>query len=261
MSPDALAFKIRTRAHWEAIDLGLALVQTYWRKLYAAWLVIALPAVFSALALTYLLKDSDNNILYGMGLFWWLKPLYDRVFLHVLSRAVFGETLGWRGVLRAIPGLLRHTGLLRALTWGRFSPQRSFKLPIWQLEGVTGRTRSRRLRSLKGEGAVRLIFVCSAFEMILISGMLGFIFMMLPPEFVPSRLESLSEYFAADKELLWLHAIYSFVYLLAISVIEPFYVAAGFALYLNQRTKLEGWDIELGFRTLAARLEARQTPS
>jgi hypothetical protein len=256
VSPDALAVKIRTRAHWEAIDLGLALVQTHWQRLYAAWLVVVLPAAFSALALTYLLRSSDNSYMYGMHLLWWLKPLYDRVLLHVLSRAVFGETVGWRGVLRAMPGLLRHSGLFRALTWGRFSPKRSFKLPMWQLEGVTGQARSRRLRSLKGDGAIRLLIVCGAFEMILLFGAMGLILMMLPPEFVPSRLESLSDFFTADNVPLWFSAIYSLCYLLAISIIEPFYVAAGFTLYLNRRTELEGWDIELGFRTLATRLEA-----
>src|SRR5690606_28081180 len=36
-------------------------------------------------------------------------------------------------------------------------------------------------------------------------------------------------------------------------VLEPFYVAAGFALYLNRRTLLEGWDIEVALRRIATR--------
>ncbi|MEO8779468.1 MAG: DUF4129 domain-containing protein, partial [Rhodanobacter sp.] len=40
------------------------------------------------------------------------------------------------------------------------------------------------------------------------------------------------------------------------SVIEPLYVACGFALYLNRRTQLEAWDIDLAFRRLRARLES-----
>jgi hypothetical protein len=35
--------------------------------------------------------------------------------------------------------------------------------------------------------------------------------------------------------------------LLAMSVMAPFYVAAGFALYLGRRTRLEAWDLELAF--------------
>ncbi|MCL1825158.1 MAG: hypothetical protein FWG26_04320 [Betaproteobacteria bacterium] len=256
MRPDALTVKIRARAHWEAVDLGLALVQKYWRNLYAAWLVVILPVVFLELLL-YLNRNGGGR--YDLLLLWWLKPLYDRVILHVLSRAVFGETVDWRGTLRAIPGLLWHSGLFRALTWGRFTPRRSFKLPIWQLEGVTGQVRSKRLSALKGRGAIRLIFVCSIFEMILLFGMLGLLFMMLPPEFIPTHPDSILDFLTDNKASSWFEAIYGFCYLLAVSIIEPFYVAAGFMLYLNQRTELEGWDIELGFRTLAARLEAQQT--
>ena len=35
----------------------------------------------------------------------------------------------------------------------------------------------------------------------------------------------------------------------------PIYVAAGFALYITRRIKLEGWDIELGFKRMKNRLE------
>ena len=36
-------------------------------------------------------------------------------------------------------------------------------------------------------------------------------------------------------------------------LLEPFYVAAGFALYLNRRTLLEGWDIEVALRKITQR--------
>src|SRR5512145_26648 len=42
-------------------------------------------------------------------------------------------------------------------------------------------------------------------------------------------------------------------YAAAVLVLEPFYVAAGFALYLNRRTLLEGWDIEVALRRIAER--------
>src|SRR5206468_3106666 len=44
-----------------------------------------------------------------------------------------------------------------------------------------------------------------------------------------------------------------FGYAAAVLLLEPFYVAAGFALYLNRRTLLEGWDIEVSLRRLAQR--------
>ena len=43
---------------------------------------------------------------------------------------------------------------------------------------------------------------------------------------------------------LYLPALYGCVILL----LEPFYVAAGFAMYLNRRTELEAWDVEQELR-------------
>jgi len=37
-------------------------------------------------------------------------------------------------------------------------------------------------------------------------------------------------------------------YAIAVFFVEPFYVAAGFAMYLNRRADLEAWDIEQEFR-------------
>ena len=37
-------------------------------------------------------------------------------------------------------------------------------------------------------------------------------------------------------------------YALVVLFLEPFYVAAGFAMYLNRRVALEAWDIEQEFR-------------
>ena len=37
-------------------------------------------------------------------------------------------------------------------------------------------------------------------------------------------------------------------YATAVLFVEPFYVAAGFAMYLNRRAELEAWDIEQKFR-------------
>jgi len=37
-------------------------------------------------------------------------------------------------------------------------------------------------------------------------------------------------------------------YSIAVLLLEPFYVAAGFAMYLNRRAELEAWDIEQEFR-------------
>jgi len=37
-------------------------------------------------------------------------------------------------------------------------------------------------------------------------------------------------------------------YAVAVAFLEPFYVAAGFGMYINRRVELEAWDIEQEFR-------------
>ena len=45
---------------------------------------------------------------------------------------------------------------------------------------------------------------------------------------------------------------------LSMTLTENLYVAGGFGLYLNSRTELEGWDVELAFRRIAARVRRIQ---
>ena len=51
----------------------------------------------------------------------------------------------------------------------------------------------------------------------------------------------------------WAQLLTTCLYWLAVTLSEPVYIAAGFGLYLNRRTQLEAWDLELVFRRLAAR--------
>ncbi|MGB1310031.1 MAG: DUF4129 domain-containing protein, partial [Leucothrix sp.] len=45
-------------------------------------------------------------------------------------------------------------------------------------------------------------------------------------------------------------------FVLVMAFLEPFYIGASFALYINRRTQLEAWDIELDFRNMSQRLQA-----
>jgi hypothetical protein len=51
----------------------------------------------------------------------------------------------------------------------------------------------------------------------------------------------------------WLTGAGIACYLIAVAVVEPFFVGAGFAMYLNRRVELEAWDIEQEFRLAFAR--------
>ena len=244
---DDMTIKIRPRSHREAMDLGLRLVQSYWRAIYRPLLLVVVP-----LFLVTNLLLSEYMWLAGL-IIWWLKPFYDRIVLFVLSRAVFGQTPGSRETVRQLPRLLK-TGLFLNLTVFRLAPGRSFTLPVWQLEGLRGKTRRERLRILQARAsghAYWLMFICINIELILLFSMYGLIYMFLPQD---SGFEMLAPFFADDPPYL-VELISNGLYLLAVLLVEPFYVAAGFMLYLNRRTELEAWDVELGFRRMAERLK------
>ena len=45
-----------------------------------------------------------------------------------------------------------------------------------------------------------------------------------------------------------LQFVVALAYAATVAIVEPFFVAAGFGLYLNRRVELEAWDIEQEFR-------------
>jgi len=251
MDLDRVAAVIRPRSYWESVDLGFCMAREWRRELFAAWLSTALPL---SLALCVALWNHPS--IAGF-LIWWLKPLFDRVPLHVLSRALFGSRPGAGEVLSALPTLWRRN-VVSALTIFRLDPARSFNLAVWQLEGLSGRARMARSRVLEkgcyGE-ACTLMGVCAAFEACVALSVVVLAISMIPHPDPLSWLQGLIGYQGADLSLTrrWLLTAPSLVSMLAI---EPFYVAGGFGLYLNRRTRLEAWDVEIAFRRMARRLEA-----
>jgi hypothetical protein len=244
---EALTLAVRPRLPFEAMDLGLRLVQSHWGAVYTAWAVAVVPVLCLATAAGYLL---DASWLWST-LVWWLKPFYDRALVLVLSRAVFGEAMGAGDVARTLPGFFR-TGLVWGLTWGRLDPSRSFTLPVWQLEGLRGAARRQRTALLRKGGRQRAMWLttaCIHLEMLLMFAGIALFFMVLPEGVGPS----FDQFVFAWLETPAGEVLGNLSYLVALSLIEPLYVASGFTLYLNRRTELEGWDIEIAFRQLAAR--------
>jgi hypothetical protein len=252
VQPADIAITLRRRSPWEAMDLGLTMLQRWWRQVYAAHFLVAIPLMGIAITLGWYLGRAWVALL----IIWWLKPVYDRVVLHVLSRAVFGELQGARAALASAKQWLA-TGLFMALTFGRFDLARSFNLPVRQLEGQAGRAaRERRgvlARRARGY-AIWLTIVCQHLEILVLMGSFG----LLAEIFLPAKADeakSLFEVFFGDSEDAGKLISFedAFAYAAAVLVLEPFYVAAGFALYLNRRTLLEGWDIEVALRRIAHR--------
>ncbi|MEX6501784.1 DUF4129 domain-containing protein [Pseudomonas zhanjiangensis] len=240
---------IRPRSPWEALDLGVLLARRHAALLMASWALLTLP-LFGLLCL--LLWDHPG---WAILLFWWLKPAFERLPLHILSHALFGDTPTLKQALRAVPGLLKPQ-LLASLTWRRLSPTRSFDLPVLQLEGLSGQARSQRLVVLgqRDAGAATWLTVVGMhLEMALWLGLISLFYLMLPQQIEMNwSWQSLFEASAGD--WLWLEHLSNLLYVLLLILWEPIYVACGFTLYLNRRTALEAWDIELAFRQLRQRL-------
>lgn len=251
MQLERLAVALRPRGGWEALDLGFQMARQWWLPIWPAWFALYLPAA----ALAFLIFSKPFH---GVLLLWWLKPLFDRAVLHVASRAVFGEPQGVRDTLRAARDWLR-PGLTAALTFYRVDTARSFALPVWQLErqaGAAGRQRRKALGSRMRSYAVWLTVVCVNLEWITMIAIAGFVGMLEPGAGGPGPDEPEPEDLELWEALTRWTATDFVYYVAAVSLIEPFYVTAGFALYLNRRAILEGWDIELALRRLEDRLRS-----
>ena len=252
METERIQVAVRPRGGWEAVDLGFRMARHWWRPIFGAWVAIVLPV---AIVLNTALYERPWL---AAVLLWWLKPAFDRIPLYVLSEALFGNVPGVGATLRAFPRALR-PGLVRSLTLMRLSPLRSFTLPVMQLEVLRGATRRERARLLIGRDSsvgVGLIFACLCFEwLVVVMGLLSLLWLLLPVEATIDFATLFSTLVSGGGEV-WQGLLRNGILLLAMTAIEPFYVAAGFALYINRRVYLEGWDIDLVFRKLARRVAA-----
>lgn len=247
MQLDRLAVQLRLRNPWEAIDLGFAMVRTWARTVYAAWLALFVPlCVVALVALPWQ---------WAVLLVWWLKPALDRVVLHVLASGVFGDLPRLRDTLRALPRALT-PGLIVSLTWYRFFLVRSFNLPVWQLERQTGaeaRQRRQQLHRRTSGHAAWLTTACVLFELVLaLSGIA--LFDLLAPVLQSDEFQFFQLFAWKDQSMQRL--VVCAMLFAGMAIIEPFYVAGGFALYLNRRTALEGWDLEVALRRMGERAQA-----
>jgi hypothetical protein len=245
---ERLSVRLRPRGGWEALDLGFHMARTWWREVWGVWLAVFLPAAV-------VLHVVFNQYLWiAAVVLWWLKPAFDRFVLHVVSRAVFGDIPTVRTTLAAWREIL-WPGLIAGLSWHRFSLVRSFMLPVAQLEKQSGAgARSRRTalgKRMRAPGAWLTITLLH-FEAFLYMA-LGVMIVLLVPGASDPAPEFGNLLGGRGEEGAW-SLFNSLCYVLAVSAVEPFYVAGGFSLYLNRRAILEGWDIELQLRRLDERL-------
>ena len=250
MKLQEITANIRLRDPWEAIDLGFAMVQAWAKSIYIPLAIVT----FSIALLLYLVVPEDNFWLAGF-IFWWLKPLYDRLVLHIISNKLFNNELSSWEALKALPFLIWNTGFFQSLTFRRLSMSRGFNLPIWQLEQLRGAERVKRQRLLhlaSHSHAVWLTIAMVHIEMIFVFSLFALLFLFLPESLARDFLEGLFDNKVEYK--FWIDILNFIFYVVVVTFVHPFYIAASFALYINRRTQLESWDIELDFRKMGERL-------
>ena len=223
----------------EAADLGVRLCQSAARDVFACYWAVGIPTAVLALAAFQIAAWLPALLV------WMAKPWLDRTILFVLSRAAFGQTTRPADVWRAAREVWWGQ-LLRTWTQRRLSPWRSFTQAVYQLEGLRGaplRKRVLQIRHGRTGTAMLVSFVFGLVELLLTLGLLSLAFWLAPSGYEP-KVATLRTGGAAGFAELALQAAYALVVLF----LEPFFVAAGFAMYLNRRAELEAWDIEQEFR-------------
>lgn len=238
MQVDALAVRLRPRTAIESADLGVRLCQSAAGPVYRCYLVVALPVMVLALA-----SFEVAGWLPALAI-WWAKPWLDRTILFVLSRAAFGQPTSPADVWRAQRQIWWRQ---MAFTWTirRFSPWRSLTQPVYTLEGLSIRAAHLRVRQIRRRNAGSALLMTQAFSMCetaLVVAAVSLVFW-----FAPSW-EGMDFFQLFSEGAGVLALAFPAAYALVVLFLEPFYVASGFAMYLNRRAELEAWDIEQEFR-------------
>lgn len=244
MRVEGLAIALRPRSPGEACDLGLALVRGHARSIWRCFAPVFLAVAVLALCTV------DTFGWMPILIVFWLKPWLDRSLLFVLARAVFGEATRWSDLWRARRQVWGGQ-LLRTLLWRRFSPWRAYTQPVEQLEGQRGGARRKRSKLILNDNRGAATALQTAFahaEAVLTYGLVALLWWFAPE----NRSGDVWDWFfhpdAHAAGQLGLDLVMALSYMAVVLFLEPFYVAAGFAMYLNRRVALEAWDIEQEFR-------------
>ncbi len=243
MDLSRISVVVRMRSARQAIDLGFVMACAWWKPLFLSWLI---PSALLYFLLTVLFHHQSWVAIWGV---WWFKPLLDRAPIYIAGQALFDVKTSPLQCVKALPQLYK-SDCLPWLTWRRLSPSRSYDLPVTVLEKLKGKARQSRLRQLHRENAnaaICLTMVCIHLEWLLTLGAVGLALLMIPEEI---NVASQAWFVPQEGPMLWVQSLLSYF---AMAFVAPFYTMAGFALYLSRRIDLEGWDIEIRFRHLAAK--------
>lgn len=243
MRIDSLVLQMRPRAPHEAADLGVRLCQTVARDVYRCYLIVGIPVMIVAISLFEVAHWLPILFI------WCAKPWLDRTILFVLGRAAFGQGTKPRDLWQEQREIWWRQFFL-TWTWRRLSPWRSFTQPVYQLEGQAFFRMRQRVLQLRRRHSGAALMMTQAFawaEFGLVCGILSLAFWFSPSDqgFNPWK-------FITGESEVAVQLVGSIATAVVVLFLEPFYVAAGFGMYLNRRAELEAWDIEQEFRRVFA---------
>jgi hypothetical protein len=118
---------------------------------------------------------------------------------------------------------------------------------VYQLEGLRGaelRARVRQIRSGRTRAGTGVTSAFGLAETSIMAGLISLIAWFAPQGYTENTMNKL--FMGSGSHVL--DIVSTLAYAITIGFLEPFYVASGFALYLNRRAELEAWDIEQEFR-------------
>jgi len=250
MNLENVTAELRPRGDWEAVDFGVRMVRRDAGPIYKVWFAVTLPM----LALTVAAIHWTDYAGLALFLYWWFEPVTDGPILRMISRRLFGESADVAAALRATPALAFRNKLY-LFTPYRFHFARSAALPVTQLEGLTGRARRARSKVLNLRTFNYGMGVTVAYQHLFTALYLGIL--LLAFALIPASYQGDVGERWVDRLFLDSDPMASTVSLLAIyvaqSALHPWFVGAGFGLYINCRTRLEAWDIEVAFRRIIQR--------
>ena len=245
MNLSKISTRVRPRNSWEALDLGMLMALRWYGPLLRGWLLPTLPLFALLMVLPH------GYAFLPIWIIWWFVPWWEKTQLQYLGHRLFGEHLNLGSQMRFWLQSLKKDGL-SSITWRRFNPHRPYVLPVTQLEGLAGSSRRNRLKLFDGpnqHAAAWLLFVAQIVMLILVMASYWGMYFLVP---AGSPLEEQFAESMLDMPILLNILLYG-----AMTLVSPFVTAGAFSLYLNQRTQIEGWDIEITFRRM---MERQQKP-
>ena len=250
MNLDNVTVEMRPRSEWEATDFGARMIRRDAAAIYKVWFAVTLPLLAIAMLVVFFTPYWSFALL----LYWWFEPVADGAILRVISRRLFGEDANVRETLRAVP-ILAWKNRLFLLTPYRLHFARSVAMPVTQLEGLGGSARRARSKVLNLKIFNYGVGISAAYEHLVLALYIGII--LIGTTFIPAAyLDTLGDSWT---DLFWLDssptatAARLLVFYAAQTALQPWFVGAGFGLYINCRTQLEAWDIEVAFRRMVQR--------